>query len=96
MTTSLRKQILELMPEIEWKPVSEYKDGFPYFVLVCNEEKQWVRFGRKYAGLNRWYYSAHTNHASYTQGFDDVPTHWAYMVKTPWEIEEYKNMENVL
>lgn len=86
MTTSSRKT--GSVSLLNWRDIDTYDplDVGPYFVLLANENKKWVRFGKKYPGLNRWYYSGHDIHATYSEGIDDDrPTHWAPRILAPWE-----------
>lgn len=52
--------------------------------MVANKNKRWIRFGRKFKGLNRWYYSGNSEYSQYGERDDDAPTHWAPIPKGPW------------
>jgi hypothetical protein len=54
-------------------------------ILCANDKSRWIRFGKLYPGLNRWYYSGTTEKSQYAQYDDgDRPTHWMPMFKGPW------------
>ncbi len=85
MTTSLKKTDLGL--PLNWQSIEDYNPKEHGFVVVANKHKKWIRFGRLYPGLNRWYYSGTTENAQYSEGHNDSdkPTHWAPMFKAPWD-----------
>ena len=86
VTTSLKKIDLELHPD--WRPIETYDQVKPQQVLVANKEKRWIRFGRKFHGLNRWYYSGTTEYSQYPERGDaDIPTHWMPIPYGPWELD---------
>lgn len=86
MTTSLKKT--DLVLHLDWHDIETYNSHEHGFVIVSNYNKRWIRFGRLYPGLNRWYYSGHTGFAEYTEGPNsDVPTHWTPMPHGPWELD---------
>lgn len=75
----------------EWSPIDTYEETIVgtksqwLQVIVSHKEKKWIRFGFKYPGLNRWYYSATNERTQYAQVEGDEPTHWMPMLKGPWE-----------
>lgn len=82
MTTSSRK--IDLESVLEWYEISSYEKYMPQQVMVANKNKRWIRFGRKFKGLNRWYYSGNSEYSQYGERDDDAPTHWAPIPKGPW------------
>ena len=66
-----------------WNPISNYKPSMKQ-VILSNTNQRWIRFGFKYPGLNRWYYSTTTECLSWGS-LDEEPTHWMPMIKGPWE-----------
>jgi hypothetical protein len=85
VTILLKKTDSGLQPD--WSPIETYVPREHGFIIVANEHRKWIRFGRLYPGLNRWYYSGTTEQAQYSEGHDDKdkPTHWAPMFKAPWD-----------
>ena len=45
-------------------------------VLCCHSEKRWIRFGRYYGEMKRWYYSGTNERSQWAQVEGDAPTHW--------------------
>ena len=45
-------------------------------VLCCHVEKRWVRFGRFYGEMKRWYYSGTSERSQWAEIGGDAPTHW--------------------
>lgn len=85
MTILLKKT--DFASHLNWQLIETYNSAEHGFVVVANEDKRWIRFGRLYPGLNRWYYSGTTENAQYSEGANnDKPTHWAPMFKGPWEL----------
>jgi len=82
VTTSSRK--IDLESVLEWYEISSYEKYMPQHVMVANKNKRWIRFGRKFKGLNRWYYSGNSEYSQYGECDDDAPTHWAPIPKGPW------------
>jgi len=75
------KQYIMQYTDCTWNPIDTYEPGFNQ-VLLSNDKHKWIRFGFKYPGINRWYYSTTTETSRY--GSNDEPTHWMYMLKGPW------------
>jgi hypothetical protein len=75
----------------EWQPIETYEKTIVgttlqwQQVIVSHIDKQWIRFGFKYPGLNRWYYSATNERTQYAQVEGDAPTHWMPMMNGPWK-----------
>lgn len=64
-----------------WKPISEFPIGDKLYcmtntVLCANKEHGWIRMGRYYTGLNKWYYSGTSERSQYNQTEGDNPTHF--------------------
>ena len=74
----------------EWQPIGTYEETIVGTreqwrqVIVSHREQRWIRFGFKYPGLNRWYYSGTNERSQYAQTEGDAPTHWMPMMKGPW------------
>ena len=86
MTTSLKKT--DLVLHLDWHDIETYDQYRSQQVLVANKEKKWIRFGRKFHGINRWYYSGTTEYSQYPESGDtDIPTHWTPMPYGPWELD---------
>ena len=74
----------------EWQPIETYERDVvgtkqQWEQIICSHsERRWIRFGRKYPGLNRWYYSGTSERSQYAQVEDEAPTHWMPMMKGPW------------
>jgi len=84
VTISLKKTDSASAPE--WYTIETYHQYMPQQVLLANKDRKWIRFGRKFHGLNRWYYSGTIESSQYPQhGDDDIPTHWTPIPKGPWE-----------
>ena len=69
-----------------WKPIEtlvpEVEIAKQY--LLCNKEKKWIRFGRKFTGHNEWYYSGTNERSQYAElTNDDLPTHWQEIPELP-------------
>lgn len=94
MNTLLLEKTLkteESLPHCEWMPIEIYEKTIVgtnrqwQQVIVAHENHRWIRFGFKYPGLNRWYYSATNERTQYAQAEGDSPTHWMPMIKGPWQ-----------
>ena len=70
-----------------WKPISEYHsaDKFTknFQVLCCHKENKWIRFGRYYPELKKWYYSGTSERSQWAQVEGDEPTHWQLLPTLP-------------
>lgn len=68
----------------DWQPISTYKPT-PFQVLCAHAEKRWLRFGRYFPEMRRWYYSGTNERSQFAQAEGDEPTHWMPMPKLPAE-----------
>lgn len=70
-----------------WAPISTYPYGTKwagaFHVLCCHQEKKWMRFGRWYPEMNRWYYSGTNERSQWAQVEGDEPTHWQKIPDLP-------------
>ena len=64
-----------------WQPLETYPVGTKwasaFHVLCCHRERKWVRFGKLYGELGRWYYSGTNEQSQWSMTAGDEPTHWA-------------------
>jgi hypothetical protein len=73
-----------VMPE--WQPIETApKDVWARstHILCAHDEKRWVRFGRYYGELKRWYYSGTNERTQWSEAPGDAPTHWAPFPTAP-------------
>jgi len=72
---------------IDWQPIATFPKGtkwaLAYSVLCCHETDRWIRFGRHYGELDRWYYSGTNERSQYSETVGGEPTHWAPMPALP-------------
>jgi hypothetical protein len=52
-------------------------------VLCGHSEKRWIRMGRYYGELKRWYYSGTNERSQWAQVEGDAPTHWMPLPAPP-------------
>jgi len=52
-------------------------------VLCAHDEKRWIRFGRYYGELKRWYYSGTNERTQWSETPGDAPTHWMPLPEAP-------------
>ena len=52
-------------------------------MLLCHAEKRWVRMGRYYGEIGRWYYSGTNERSQWAQVEGDAPTHWMPLPSPP-------------
>lgn len=70
---------------MEWQPIETAPKG-PLGViqmLLCHSEKGWIRMGRFYGEIGRWYYSGTNERSQWAQVEGDEPTHWMPLPKLP-------------
>jgi hypothetical protein len=72
----------ELLTHCDWLPIETYVPAWDN-VLLSHAGDKWIRFGFKYPGINRWYYSGCTTTSM--RGSDEEPTHWAPPINPPWK-----------
>lgn len=64
-----------------WQPIATApKDKH---LLLCHETDRWLRFGKFYSNVGRWYYSGTNERSQYGQVEGDAPTHWTDMPDLP-------------
>lgn len=52
--------------------------------IICgHSEKYWLRFGRYFGDVGRWYYSGTSERSQYAETAGDAPTHWLPMPAPP-------------
>jgi hypothetical protein len=75
----------------EWQPISEYPYGtkwaLAYHCLCAHSEKKWIRFGKFYPEVKRWYYSGTNERSQWAQVEGDEPTHFMAIPDLP-KLEE--------
>ena len=52
-------------------------------VICGHSEKRWIRFGRYYGELKRWYYSGTSERTQWSETPGDAPTHWMPFPEMP-------------
>ncbi|QIG75047.1 DUF551 domain-containing protein [Rhizobium phage RHph_I3_18] len=71
----------------EWQPISTYHaaDKFTQVehILCGHAEGKWIRMGRYYPEMKRWYYSGTNERSQWAQVEGDAPTHWQPLPKPP-------------
>jgi len=64
----------------EWQPIDTFpyntKWANAYHVMCAHDDKRWIRFGKYYGELKRWYYSGTNEISQWSQQEGDAPTHW--------------------
>jgi hypothetical protein len=72
---------------MEWQPIEAYPYGTKWAlvnqVLCANADKKWLRFGKFYPEVRRWYYSGTSERSQWAQVEGDAPTHWMPLPKPP-------------
>jgi hypothetical protein len=76
-----------LLEQDEWQPIDTaprdtLKITGPTLIL-CHNEKRWIRFGKWYVQEGCWYYSGTSERSQYAQARGDEPTHWKPCPKLP-------------
>jgi len=71
----------------DWLDISPYdkKDKFVLsrHILCAHVERKWIRMGRWYPEVGKWYYSGTNERSQWAQVEGDAPTHWQYLPKLP-------------
>ena len=52
-------------------------------VICAHDTKRWIRFGRYYGELKRWYYSGTNERSQWAETPGDAPTHFQHMLALP-------------
>lgn len=70
-----------------WMPIEDFPHGTKWamatHVLCCHSERKWVRMGKHYGELNRWYYSGTNERSQWSETPGDAPTHWMPLPTPP-------------
>jgi hypothetical protein len=71
-----------------WRPIAEAPrdgrlDGMTEQMLCAHAIKRWIRFGRFYPAVGKWYYSGTSERSQWAQVEDDAPTHWMPLPAPP-------------
>jgi len=70
-----------------WQPIETYHaaDRFTKVkqILCCHDDGRWMRFGRYYPEMKRWYYSGTSERSQWAQVEGDEPTHWMPLPELP-------------
>lgn len=79
------------MNEPQWKPIETYKKPDKFTgskdLLVCHSKSRWIRFGRYYPEVGKWYYSGTNERSMYSQVEGGEPTHYMELPSLPeWEL----------
>jgi hypothetical protein len=68
----------------EWKLIKDLDVRKGQMVLVCHDDKRWIRFGRQFQGLGeQWYYSGTNERSQWAETKGDAPTHWMLLPELP-------------
>lgn len=71
----------------EWQDIAEFPTDAKWqmatMILCAHAEKRWLRFGRYYSELGRWYYSGTNERSQWAEQPGDAPTHWMPMPSLP-------------
>ena len=71
---------------MEWQPIEtapKAKNLGLIVMILAHSEKKWVRFGRFYPEVGRWYYSGTNERSQWAQVEGDAPTHWMPLPNPP-------------
>lgn len=70
-----------------WQDIGTYHAADKFVrvqhILCGHEEKKWIRMGRYYPEMKRWYYSGTNERSQWAQVEGDAPTHWQPLPKPP-------------
>ena len=66
----------------QWRPIADApKDGTQ---IICGHDKRrWIRFGRYYPELKRWYFSGTSERSQFAEIEGDAPTHFMPLPAPP-------------
>ena len=70
----------------EWQPIETVpaqKTLGSIQLLLAHEDKKWIRMGRYYPEVRKWYYSGTNERSQWAQVEGDAPTHWMLLPKPP-------------
>ena len=70
----------------EWQDIStapHSKELGRIQMLCAHAERGWIRMGRFYPEMNRWYYSGTNERSQWSQVEGDEPTHWMPLPAPP-------------
>ena len=71
---------------MDWQPIHTAPKILTLGViqmLLCHDEKKWVRMGRFYPEVGNWYYSGTNERSQWAQVEGDAPTHWMPLPAPP-------------
>lgn len=72
---------------MSWEPIETYHSAEKFVkvdhILCGHSQSQWIRFGRYYPEMKRWYYSGTNERSQWAQVEGDEPTHWMPLPKPP-------------
>ncbi|WP_425435048.1 DUF551 domain-containing protein [Novosphingobium mathurense] len=72
---------------MDWRPIETYPYGtkwaLAYHCICAHEDHGWIRFGKYYGELKRWYYSGTNETSQWAQKEGDAPTHWMPLPTLP-------------
>lgn len=70
-----------------WQPIDTYHAADKFtkaqHILLAHAEKRWIRMGRYYPEMKRWYYSGTNERSQWAQIEGDAPTHWMFLPAAP-------------
>jgi hypothetical protein len=71
----------------EWQRIETYHAADKFVkvqhILCGHSENKWIRMGRYYPEMKRWYYSGTNERSHRAQVEGDEPTHWMMLPKPP-------------
>jgi hypothetical protein len=77
-----------------WRPIETYHAADKFVkvqhILCGHSEGKWIRMGRYYPEMKRWYYSGTNERSQWAQVEGDEPTHWMPLPKPPEAITDPK------
>lgn len=73
------RMVRVVVAEMGWQPIETASQDIwarSQQIICGHSEKGWVRFGRYYGELKRWYYSGTNERTQWAETPGDAPTHW--------------------
>ena len=71
------------MSDDGWLPIESCPKFKHQQYMLCNTEREWIRFGRWFSQQREWYYSATNERSQFAQTAGDAPTHWRPIPSLP-------------